>query len=100
MVDAPDDLLPIILEYETSLAEALGTLKGADKLTRIKACVRFANAVAVVRDMKPDVYQAFGKQLLARNRVRPGSPMEVLAAMQRDWDEDNQAKPNDQYNLF
>jgi hypothetical protein len=96
----PDDLLPFIVEYETSLAEALETLNGSDKLARIKACVRFADAVAVVSNMKAEVHHAFGKQLLAHNRIRPGSPMEVLAAMQRDWDEDNPPKPDEQLNLF
>jgi hypothetical protein len=96
----PDDLFHIIVEHETSLAEALETLKGTEKLARIKACVRFADAVAVVSNMQAETYQAFGKLLLARNRVRPGSPMEVMAAMQRDWDEDHPPKSDDQFNLF
>jgi hypothetical protein len=100
MADAPDDLLPIIVEYETSLAEALEKLKGTDKLALMKACVRLADAVAIVSNMKPATYRAFGKLVLARNRVRPGSPMEILAAVQRDWDEDNPSKPPDQFKLF
>jgi hypothetical protein len=77
-----------------------GHAEGHGQVARIKACVRFADAVALVSNMKAEVYQEFGKLLLARNRVRAGSPMEVLAAMQRDGDEDNPSKPQDQFKLF
>ncbi len=51
-----DPVITAALEYETAILLALAALKETNRDRQVEACLRFADAVAVIEAMKPEDY--------------------------------------------